>query len=87
MATFGKYEGIEEIRLRPGEPAFVLRAQDALAPYAVMAYAQLLRAAAAGAAADGATTAASLRAQAEAVERRAAAMLAWQVENRSKLPD
>jgi len=87
MSTYGKYEGIEEIRLHPGEPVFVLRAQDALAPYAVTAYAQLLRAAAAGAHAHAGETAAQLRAQAAEVERRASAMIAWQAANRVKLPD
>jgi hypothetical protein len=87
MSTFGKYEGIEEIRLRPGEPVFVLRAQDALAPYAVSAYAQLLRAAAAGAYAHDGETASRLRLQAREVEQRAAAMIAWQAANHVKLPD
>lgn len=93
-----KYEdGLPD--LRPGEPFFFLRAQDVLAPFAVLAYAQLLRAAAAGAntlAPKDATVEECrahfarrdhLNAMAQNAEQRAAQMLAWQAVHHTKLPD
>ena len=79
--------------LKPGEPFFLLRAQDVLAPQAVAVYAQLLRAAAAGARhadgglVDGFRLERELGKQAEEVERACAEMLAWQSAHGAKLPD
>jgi hypothetical protein len=82
--------------LKPGEPFFLLRAQDVLAPQAVAVYAQLLRAAAAGARGDRQNSvldgnplslARELATQAEEVERACAEMLAWQSKAGAKLPD
>ena len=96
-STEFKYEdGLPD--LRPGEPFFFLRAQDVLAPFAVLAYAAQLRAAAAGVDAaarvsaihrdrDGAAGALHLREMADNAEQRAAQMLAWQASHHTKLPD
>lgn len=91
MSEFKYEDGLPD--LRPGEPFFFLRAQDVLAPFAVMAYAAQLRAAAAGANAVGARNPASdrraegLREMADNAEQRAAQMLAWQAAHHTKLPD
>ncbi len=99
MSAWGKYGDVSEIELHIGEPAFVLRAQDALAPYALQAYAALLRAAAAGAKPnmpegatveqmrDGYSRRDALLDQAQDVEARASLMLRWQSENHVRLPD
>lgn len=99
-STEFKYEdGLPD--LRPGEPFFFLRAQDVLAPFAVLAYAQLLRAAVAGHASGARSMAGQptdpdevilertneLRELAENAEQRAAQMLAWQAAHHTKLPD
>ncbi len=90
-ALGGKYEDLPELHV--GEPFFILRAQDALAPHTLTNYAALLRAAAAGASANGdpehaqRSIALELREQAADVEQRAALMLAWQAENHVGLPD
>lgn len=96
-AAFGKYHDLDDVELHVGEPAFVLRAQDALAPYALQSYASLLRAAAAGEddsfeptapePGEGSAKATALRTQANEVDRRAAQMLAWQAAHVVKLPD
>lgn len=97
MSAGGKYDGLPE--LFPDEPYFILRGRDVLAPWAVEAYAALLRAAAAGAnrpAPAGATVEETrthferrdeLHAMAVDAHQRAAQMLAYQVERGSKLPD
>jgi hypothetical protein len=82
----GKYDELPELHV--GEPFFIFRAQDALAPYALTNYAALLRAAAAGteAGAEGLMMTVRLREQAAQVEQHAAQMLAWQSENHVRLP-
>jgi hypothetical protein len=88
-----KYDAPDEINLRPGEPFFLLRAQDALAPFALENYAALVRAAASGVGfgnpLDVYEEAAveRLRRHSDEVHAIAARMLAWQAENRVKLPD
>ena len=85
-STEFKYEdGLPD--LRPGEPFFFLRAQDVLAPFAVLAYAAQLRAAAAGAVSMGAIPPTHLHDMADNAEQRAAQMLAWQAAHHTKLPD
>ncbi len=71
------------------EPFFLLRGQDALAPFAVQTYAALLRSAAAGSESTihHLPTTAGLREQAADAERIAARMIAWQAEHGHKLPD
>lgn len=77
------------------EPIFVLRGKDILAPAAVEAYANLLRAASSGVygGADGEQSgdewAAELNGMAQQVSNVAAEMIAWQASHpaRVKLPD
>jgi hypothetical protein len=76
-----KYEAARPDALGPDEPFFFLRAQDALAPFAVQAYANLMHAS--GVAAQDA----QLVMQAGEVHRIAAQMLAWQARNATKMPD
>lgn len=93
-----KYESLGQVEglLHLDEPYFVLRGQDLLTPYAIMGYAALLRATAAGMTRSSHrsfgrvdTSALTLRAQAKEVEEFAAATLAWQAANpdKTKLPD
>ena len=95
-AAFKYEDGLPD--LRPGEPFFFLRAQDVLAPFAVMQYAALRRAAAAGVRrhpggfvnSEGISLILpenGLREQADHAEQIAARMLAWQATNGHKLPD
>jgi hypothetical protein len=65
------------------EPVFLLRGKDVLAPATIEMYANMLRAAAQGNFVAGAR----LRQQAEEVSNIAAAMIAWQSEHGSRLPD
>jgi hypothetical protein len=79
-----------EDRLHPDEPFFTLRGQDIVAPYAVQAYAALVRSAAAGAnLTSGPESAAWLRAHADEADRIAAEMIGWQATHPeyAKLPD
>lgn len=85
-----------ENRLREEEPWFTLRAQDVLAPYAVVAYANLLRAAAGGLrhgdqvlVSQDLATVKRLTDHAAEAEAVAAEMVAWQAKNPDfvKLPD
>jgi len=85
-----------EDRLHPEEPWFTLRAQDILAPHAVMAYAALLRAAAGGLRHGDAvftghdrTVVERLMEHAQDAEAEAADMILWQSQNPDlvKLPD
>lgn len=92
-----KYQPHEPPELEPGEPFFYMRAQDVLAPLAVMNYAALLRGTAAGAEAGGEADGAGrpgsralandLREQARQCEAIAARMVAWQAVHHVKLPD
>lgn len=86
LAPGGKYEELPELHV--GEPWFIFRAQDALAPHALTNYAALLRAAAAGveAGAEGRMLTVRLREQAVQVEQHAAQMVAWQSANHVRLP-
>jgi hypothetical protein len=84
MDKYGKIVA-ERKEFHEDEPIFVLRGQDLLAPRAVEAYANLVRAAAIGEAADGTH-------ETDDLERLAAecdniAMLLWQSSNTAKLPD
>lgn len=78
-------------KLHPTEPWFTLRAQDALAPYAVQSYATLLRAAGMGARQTDPdhVTQAIMSGVANDVHLAAAEMLHWQIEHPDlvKLPD
>jgi hypothetical protein len=102
MTKYGKVE-TELKKIPEGEPVFLLRGQDVLAPVAIEMYANLLRAAAAGfdrgeeedwgallpdGRVDG-TNENHLRDMAAQVSSFAAGMIAWQASNpdRVKLPD
>jgi hypothetical protein len=85
-----------EDRLHPEEPWFTLRGQDILAPLAVTAYANLLRAAAGGLrhgdhvfTGDDKEVVERLREHAQEAEAIAAEMILWQSRNPGtvKLPD
>lgn len=89
-----KYGDLADVDVKVGEPWFILRAQDVLAPASVAAYANTLRAAAAGfeygdtvLTGDDRRIIDGLREQALQCDSIAAAMISWQVEHGAKLPD
>lgn len=89
--TMSRYDDVLEAVTHPGEPVFVLRGQDVLAPLAVQAYAGALRAAAAGALLGTLDAEDDLRRRllesARECDEIAARMVAWQAGHGGKLPD
>lgn len=96
MSKYGRITS--ELKDLPAEePVFLLRGQDILAPIAIELYANLLRAAAVGAASVARSAGvggktvndriALLRDMAEQAGNVAATMIAWQAERGARLPD
>lgn len=80
-----KYGPIEIPReTQDGEPCFVLRGQDVLAPMAIDIYARLVHAAALGASGDQAV---ALLMHGTTVLTAAETMRAWQEQHPARLPD